>query len=123
MKLWKAHEKRTAQALGGKRAGATGQANEDVVGVEWLTIECKECQSLPAWLTEAVRQAVDYAAVKLTETLPIVVLHEKGRHQGNDLVVMRMKDFVDWYGATMRKDDPAYRLLDGVLWEQYPNEQ
>ena len=98
-KNWKEHERRTARAFGGQRAGATGKGGEDVVGVQWLTIECKERQSLPAWLTGAMVQAVDYAAQKTSDTLPIVVLHEKGERADNDLVVMRRCDFVEWYGG------------------------
>lgn len=96
---WKAHERRTARALGGQRAGATGKGGEDVVGVPWLTIECKERQHLPAWLTGAMRQAVGYAAQKPSDTLPIVVLHEKGKRSDDDLVVMRRQDFIEWYGG------------------------
>ena len=98
MTNWKRHELRTARAFGGQRAGATGKGGEDVTGVKWLTIECKERQSLPAWLTGAMAQAVGYAAQKLTDTLPIVVIHEKGKRADNDLVVMRRQDFVAWHG-------------------------
>jgi len=44
-------------------------------------------------------QAVGYAAQKTSDTLPIVVLHEKGERADNDLVVMRRCDFVEWYGG------------------------
>ena len=46
-----------------------------------------------------MRQAVGYAAQKTSDTLPIVVLHEKGKRADNDLVVMRRCDFVEWYGG------------------------
>lgn len=98
-KAWKEHERRTAAAFGGHRAGATGKGGEDVTGVDWLTIECKERQHLPVWLNQAMSQAVGYAMKKLSETLPIVVIHEIGRRSENDLVVMRRQDFISWFGA------------------------
>ena len=94
---WKAHERRTAQALGGQRAGATGRDNADIVGNERLTIECKERKALPQWLKDAVHQVLGYA--ENTDTLPIVVIHELGARGDNDLVVMRRKDFVELLGG------------------------
>lgn len=90
---WKAHERRTAAALGGVRLGATGAANPDVV-TDWLAVECKHRARLPAWLVSALAKVRGQARA---EQLGIVVLHQSGARDA--LVVLSLKDFQDWFGA------------------------
>lgn len=94
MRAWKEHEKATAARLGGKRVGITGLATADVVS-EHLSVECKERREIPAWLHSAMGQAVRHAK---PGQLPLVVVHELGRHHNNDYVVIRMRDYTEWYG-------------------------
>lgn len=97
MASWKEHERATSKALGGKgRTGPQGRSIEDVVH-EWLTIECKYRKRLPNWLKDAVQQAVDAGTTKNYKNCPIVVLHEKYRNRDDDLVVIRRKDFIEWF--------------------------
>jgi hypothetical protein len=35
----------------------------------------------------------------------VVVLHELGQRHDNDLVVMRMRDYAEWYGAIEVQDE------------------
>lgn len=91
---WKAHERRTAAALGGKRAGPTGKEGADVLHPLWA-IECKERKELPIWLQDAMMQA-RRAAIR--GQVPIVVLHQLGSHGSEDLVVMRRADFQALHG-------------------------
>lgn len=88
---WKALERRIARQLGGKRVGNTGRSTPDIES-EWLIVECKQRESLPRWLVEALAQARGYAS---EEKLPILVLHERGRH--DSLVVMALSDFCDFF--------------------------
>ena len=63
-----------------------------------FTIEVKHRKQLPQWIEEAMRQAVRNAT---PDKLPLLVLHERGRHHGNDLVVVRLSDFQEWFGEEM----------------------
>lgn len=91
---WKATERTLAKRLNGQRLGATGKANADVVAGH-LSVECKHKRRLPGWLKDAVQQAARNAG---EGQLAIVVLHEAGKRHDNDLVVVRLKDWQEWYG-------------------------
>ena len=94
---WKRTERLVASALGGERVPVTGRARGDAPDVahDWLSIEVKHRKALPAWLQDAISQAVAAAGIS---QLPIVVLHACGQRHGNDLVVLRLADFQDWFG-------------------------
>jgi len=92
------NEKALADRWGGERQGLKGRASADVVK-KWLVVEAKERQSLPKWIKDAMVQA-EGAVVRGEGELGVVQLHElNGRHK-NDLIVMRLKDFEDWFGLT-----------------------
>jgi hypothetical protein len=61
---------------------------------DWLAVEVKHRRRLPQWLKTALTQARCGAG----ERLPIVVLHEAGQRHSDDLVVLRLADFQDWFG-------------------------
>lgn len=98
-KYWKDHERRIATAIGGKRISAPWRQGADVVN-NWLCIECKARKKLPQWIEDALRQAEKDAK---EYQLPIAVLHEKGRHQKNDLVVIRWNTFQEWFGGEVQE--------------------
>lgn len=102
MSAWKTHERRTAKTLGGVRTGPTGRNTNDVEH-GWLAVECKHRKSLPDWLMGAMRQAK--ANSNKGEKLPVVVLHQLGQRHADDLVVMRMADFKDYFGDELKGDD------------------
>lgn len=97
MNAWKRTERRVAHLLNGERTGNHGTATEDVQHA-WLSVEVKHRRQLPGWLTGAMQQAQRNAPAG---RLPVVVLHAHGARAVNDLVVLRMGDFLDWFG-----DDP-----------------
>lgn len=94
MTTWKQTERAIAKRLNGRRLGATGRATADVVNA-WLGAEIKHRRRLPEWLKVALDQARNGAG----ERLPIVILHESGQRHDNDLVLMRLADFEDWFGV------------------------
>ena len=100
---WKATERAIAERLGGERVPITGRQRGDVPDVahDWLSIECKHRQALPAWLKGALAQA---RAAARGSQLPVAVLHEAGSRHDGDLVVLRLSDFVSWFGSL---DDAA----------------
>ena len=95
VKTWKAAELKIAEKLGGKRAGNTGRMGPDVLH-EVYAPEVKTTRSgFPKWLTSAIAQAVRNAP---EGKLPLVVLHRVGDKYDDALVVVRLKDWRDWYG-------------------------
>lgn len=94
---WKRHERRTAKRLGGQRVGATGTSTPDVVSA-WLVVECKERQTLPAWLGNALVKVRQQAAALGSDRLGLVVAHELGQRSADDWVIMTVGDFAAWFG-------------------------
>jgi len=92
---WKQTERAIAGRLNGKRQGAVGRTGADVVN-DWLAVEVKHRRRLPQWLKDALTQARSGAG----DRLPIVVLHEAGQRHSDDLVLVRLADFQEWFGET-----------------------
>ena len=61
----------------------------------WASCEVKHRRHLPAWLLAALVQAHRNS---MPGQLPVVVLHEHGQRHYNDLVVVRMGDFIEKFG-------------------------
>ena len=95
-KTWKANEREIAKRLGGKRVPITGRIRGSAPDIEheWLSLEVKHRKALPAWLHDAMDQAVKS---KVGEQLPTVVLHQNRQNHDEDFVVMRLADFEAWF--------------------------
>jgi hypothetical protein len=101
---WKAVERRIARILGGRRVGNRGKATSDIDHF-WLAPEVKHRKNLPAWIKDAIGQAVAAAG---KNKLPLAILHERDKPWQEDFVVLRLGDFVDWFnpaGPQGRDDD------------------
>lgn len=96
MTTWKQTERAIAKRLNGRRVGATGKATADVMS-DWLSAEVKHRRRLPEWLKAALGQAANGAEGRL----PIAILHESGQRHADDLVLMRLADFEDWFGEVL----------------------
>ena len=94
---WKEAERRIARLLHGRRVGNQGSATEDVAH-DWLSVEVKHRRTLPAWLTAALSQAQRNAP---DSRLPVVILHQHGTRSSNDVVCVKLGNWLDWFG-----DDP-----------------
>ena len=94
---WKRTERLIARILGGTRVPVSGRGRGDQPDVRhpWLSIEVKARAELPAWLLDALAQA---EAAATPDQLPIAVLHEAGQRHDRALVVLRLADFVAWFG-------------------------
>ena len=77
--------------LGGQRVPDSGRARGDAPDIAHLrlSIECKHRKSLPAWLLDAMAQAVACAG---PEQIPVAILHEHGSRHDGDLCVVRLAD-------------------------------
>lgn len=91
-KPFKATERAVAKILGGKRLGHLGAVD---VKARWVSAECKHRQSVPAWLSDAMTQAKRHAD---EGQLPVVIIHVHGQRHSEDMVVMRLGDFQEWFG-------------------------
>ena len=98
-RAFKGTERAIAARLGGQRVGHLGGA--DVV-TDWLSVECKHRQTIPAWLVDAVAQAKRNGGIS---QLPVAILHQAGARHDGDLVVLTLKDFQDWFGAGEEKGE------------------
>ncbi len=94
---WKRTEKSVAAKLNGQRVGITGLATEDVITSQYV-VECKHRKEIPQWLHAAMAQAQG-AATRKPGHLALVVLHQSGQRHNDDYVVVRMADFIEWFGG------------------------
>lgn len=98
MTRWKRAERRIAQLVGGRRVPVTGRRGQPDVAHPWLAVEVKTRERLPRWLVAALAQARGAAS---SDQLPVAVLHERGMRYRDALVVLRLGDFLDWFGDTI----------------------
>ena len=96
-KPWKYVEREIAARLGGRRVPVTGRQRGDAPDIEHahLAIEVKSRKNMPVFLMDAMAQAK--ASIRGNQT-PVVVIHQHGNRYDDAMVVMRLKDFVDWHG-------------------------
>lgn len=104
---WKAHERRTARLLGGRRVGPSGTNTVDV-DAGWLQVEAKHRQSVPAWLRDAVSGIRGKCSA---DQLGIVVLHQARAH--DSYVILTLSDWLDWFGGAGDDDQDAGSVQDG----------
>jgi len=90
---WKDVERRLAAELGCHRVPINGRAGADCVG-DWLQLEVKSRVTLPAWLLKAVEQS----QVQLEGRLGLVCLHRIGDEYGDALIVLRLRDWLAYFG-------------------------
>lgn len=96
---WKAAERELAEQVGGRRVPVTGRARGDVPDIAhpWLSIEAKSWSAMPERVVSALRQAE--AANVDGRKLPVALIHGNGERYDQALVVMRLGDFREWFGA------------------------
>jgi hypothetical protein len=94
---WKKTERAIAQRLGGERVPVPGRARGSAPDIahDWLCPEVKHRKSIPLWLLQAVSQA---QAAARGDQLPVVVVHQHGARHADNLVILKMSDFVDNFG-------------------------
>ncbi len=95
-KTWKQAEREVAQRIGGVRTAnhALGLKTPDCES-DWLSVEVKHRKALPGWLLDALAQARTNASAG---KLSVAVLHQAGQRYDDALVVLRLSDFIDWFG-------------------------
>jgi hypothetical protein len=112
-KFWKAVERRIAKLFGTERIGAkNGNCQPDFIN-DWLVGEVV-CHAVPKWIRAEHKQALDRAYLLVDQDrLPILVIHEKGGSNDDDLVVLKLNDFTAWFGDVKPKNHNDRRLSIG----------
>jgi hypothetical protein len=103
-KVWKQAERAVARLLGGRRTPLSGAAGGADVATAWCVAEVKHRKRLPQWLEAALIQAERSAR---PGQLAVAVLHEHGRRYRDSVLLMRLGDFLDWFGAPTEAEDGA----------------
>lgn len=95
---WKRAERELAERVGGRRVPVTGRARGDVPDIDhpWLSIEAKSWSAMPERVVDALRQA---EAANPGGNLPVALIHGNGERYDRALVVLRLGDFMDWFGG------------------------
>ncbi len=88
---WKRTERRIAAELGGQRVPVTGRSRGDAPDIahDRFGIEIKERGAVPAWLHDAMAQAV---AAATGDRIPVAVLHERGQKYRDCYALIRLAD-------------------------------
>jgi hypothetical protein len=85
----KENERALAKIFKTKRKGPTGEFGSDMIS-ELFSIEAKERDQFPNWMTDAMAQARGDSHGKI----PIVVFHLLGTRHDNDMVLISLKDLL-----------------------------
>ena len=95
---WKDAEKAVAKYLGGTRVSRGANFSESKEDVEHplFSIEVKERKKVSKFLIEILDQADKYNNGK---QISIGVLHQLGKRHDNDIVLIRLSDFAQWYNT------------------------
>jgi hypothetical protein len=110
---WKVAEREIAKRLGGVRVPITGRIRgsaPDIAHARWA-LEVKLRSHLPSLLTDAMDQAVKSIR---GEQIPLVVLHEKGTRYDDDLVCLRLVDFLKLTACTATSCARTDETRDGT---------
>lgn len=91
MKVWKKWEQLVADYLPGGERKSKAELGNAIEDVAWgqFSIECKSTKSMPGYLTKWVAQAEKNCHF----ALPIVLWHKHYMREGEQLVIMKLKDF------------------------------
>lgn len=97
MSTWKHVERQIAAILGGERVPVTGRQRGSAPDIEhpWLSLEVKHRKALPAWMLDAMNQA---DASNNGKQLSAAVFHMKQMKYQDSVVMVRLSDFVEWFG-------------------------
>jgi len=95
---WKAAERKIAAKLGGQRVPVSGRGRGDVPDVQagWLVAEIKSYDKNPPSIHNAMAQA---KASARPGQLAISVFHRNGDRYSDDIVMLTLGDWLDWFGG------------------------
>ena len=83
-------ERIVAKKLGGKRVGTMSAEDIHIDGPFSCEVKSRQAFVACGWMEQAKKNAKGKT--------PILIVHVHGKRHDDDLVIMRMKDFEDWWG-------------------------
>ena len=86
----KAAERSVANTLGGKRVGTLSGEDIHIDGPFSVEVKSRQTFVACAWMAQAVRNAKGKT--------PLLVVHVHGKRHDDDLVIVKMSDFQNWWG-------------------------
>ena len=89
------YERRAEKLFKAKRIIDQSGGDADLIN-EWLVIEGFQ-EPIPEYLWKKIRQAVRASAKRGNKHLPIVYWREKGKRDKDGLIIVRVKDWIEWY--------------------------
>ena len=95
--FWKAKETRIARKYFGVERNPIDGSHQADCENDWLVVEMFN-HKFPSYLVRELEQAIS-CNPNPEKKLSIVVWSEKGKKDEDSLVVMRLTDFVDWFGG------------------------
>lgn len=110
---WKDAEREIAALIGGERVPITGRTRGSAPDIQHPTlgVEVKsQGERTKRWddaFDQAEKAALHQQKRDGQERLPIVILHSVGRHHKNDIVMIRLRDFIEWYVSIEDKNGTA----------------
>ena len=100
-KAWKSFERWVCKIFGGKRRGpdfrGEGGGKNDCVDTPGWSIECKLLKA-PGFMA-MLEAALQAEAAVTGDEIPVAVIGKAREPRRNALVVMRVGQFVDWFGS------------------------
>jgi hypothetical protein len=117
---WKNTERTIAARLGGQRVPVSGRVRGDAPDIAHplLSLEVKHRKRLPAWLYQAMAQAVACAG---PDQIPVAILHEHGRRHAADLCMVALADLKSLLDRAAKLEGERNRTSDGEI-RRYSNE-
>ena len=95
-KGWKQFERRCSRDFGVERIPVTGERHGADGVCAMFSFQFKKRKALPSWLFEWLDGIC--VAAKRTNTVGVVVMKTPGMEDGDALVVLRWRDWVDLHG-------------------------
>ena len=95
-KAWKKNERMIANYIGGERVPITGRQRGDAPDIKhnWLSVEVKLRQRIPAWIKNGIDQAEKSA---IGHQMPVLIIREKFQKTDDAIICMTLKEFRDRY--------------------------
>ena len=93
----KAAERATAKALGGKRVGTLSGEDIHIDGPWSCEVKSRQTFVASTWMKQATKNAKGKT--------PLVIVHVHGKRHDDDLIIIRMGDWLDWFGPLEGKHE------------------
>jgi hypothetical protein len=92
----KRSERVIARLLNGTRVGTMGNEDVHLDGPWSAEVKSRKCFVACEWMAQATRNAPDGKT-------PVLIVHVHGKRHNDDLVIVKMEDWIEWFGQLQEK--------------------